>query len=73
LISQSIFGSYLSTEKDEGLLLRLSGSRSFQCLNRQVNEDFSGTEARRLEGAGPIYNAKELTVRVPLYWHPNGG
>jgi hypothetical protein len=28
---------------------------SFQCFNRQASGDHLGTEARRLEGAGPIY------------------
>jgi hypothetical protein len=27
---------------------------SFQCFNRQARRDLLGTEARRLEGAGPI-------------------
>jgi hypothetical protein len=28
---------------------------SFQCFTRQAREDHLDTEARRLEGAGPIY------------------
>jgi hypothetical protein len=51
----------------------LSESESFQCFNWQASGDLSGTDARRLERAGPIYKAKELTVRVPLYLCPNGG
>jgi hypothetical protein len=34
--------------------LRLIGPRSFQCFNRQASNDHLCTEARRLEGAGPI-------------------
>jgi hypothetical protein len=47
--------------------LRLLGSGFFQCYNRQTSGDLSGTEAGRQEGAGPIYKAKELTLRVPPF------
>jgi hypothetical protein len=53
--------------KVQVFLLRLLRSRSFQCFNRQASGDLSGTEARRLEGADPIYKDKELTFRVPAY------
>jgi hypothetical protein len=54
-----------SVQRKVRIFLRLSGSRSFQCFNKQASGELSGTKAGRLEGAGPIYKDRDLTVRIP--------
>jgi hypothetical protein len=47
---------------------------SFQRFNRQASGDCSGTKARRLEGAGPIYmnnNNNNKLGQFPSCQHPD--
>jgi hypothetical protein len=61
LLTPKGYLGHTSVQRKVRVFLRLLGSRSSQCINRQASGDFSGTEAGRLEGAGPIYKAKGLT------------
>jgi hypothetical protein len=60
---RALYTGYLglaSVQRKVRVFLRLLESRSFQYFNRQSSGDLSGTKARRLEGADPIYKAKKL-------------
>jgi hypothetical protein len=73
LIPQRIFGPHLSTEKGEGLLLKVVRSKCFQCFNRQDSGVFQAPRLEDWKKQVPSTKPKNSQSESPLYWHPNGG